>query len=109
MISRFFGYYPWRFLAVISYSVFVWHGFLIIADFPVAFDGRGGARFLAAMPQSGPIWTLPLVVLPALLMVGALSYAMIERPFLLLRRRSPGFMSRGSSPEAVASSQQRTY
>lgn len=89
-ISRIFAWYPWRFLAVVSYSVFVWHGFLIVADLPIAFNGTGGIARLGAMPPPAPAWVMPLVVLPSLLMVGALSFVLIERPFLLRRRGAPG-------------------
>ena len=51
-----------------------------------AFDGIGGIARLGAMPPPAPSWAMPLVVLPRLLMAGALSFVLIERPFLLLRR-----------------------
>jgi peptidoglycan/LPS O-acetylase OafA/YrhL len=90
LLNRFFSLYPWRFLAAVSYSVFMWHGFLIISSFLIRFDGRGDVQRLAAMPAPLAGWVLPLVVIPAILGVATLSYLLVERPFLLLKRRRPG-------------------
>ena len=87
-ISRCCGWYPWRFLAAISYSVFIWHGLLILADFPLQFNELGEIIKLDPIPQGAPAWAMPAIVLPALLMAGAISFVLIERPFMLLRRGS---------------------
>ena len=91
-ISRWCGWYPWRFLAAISYSVFIWHGLLILADFPLQFNESGRIIKLGAMPHGAPAWAMPAIVVPALMMAGALSFVVIERPFMLLRR--PGLRRR---------------
>jgi peptidoglycan/LPS O-acetylase OafA/YrhL len=95
--NRFFGLMPWRVLATISYSVFIWHSLVVIAGAPIVFTGDGSIRRLpGVMPSVTPV-ELFLVYLPAVCMLAALSFVMIERPFLQLKaRRQP------APPEAVA-------
>ena len=87
-LGRFCHLAPWRMLAAISYSVFVWHGLLILADRPLLFTAAG-----SLMPSGGshwpgvlPWWGLPCIYLPAFCFAGAVSFVAIERPFLMLRR-----------------------
>jgi len=95
--NRFFDKIPWRVLATISYSVFVWHSLVVISAAPVVFTGDGSIRLLPGpLPRAAPAG-LFLIYLPAVCMLAALSFLAIERPFLRLktRRRSP-------IPEAVS-------
>lgn len=83
---------PFRVLGAISYSVFLWHSFLIMAGYHVMFDGRGYlADPTGPIPVFlGPAWTLPLIYVPALIAVGALSFLLIERSMLSFRESAPG-------------------
>ena len=78
---------PLRYLGVVSYSVFLWHSIVIMADLGdagMAFSAQG---LLMSGPNLGhaPIWFLPLVMVPAILTVSIASFVLIERPFLHLR------------------------
>ena len=64
--------WPLRGLSAISFSVFLWH------RYPLAVDTK-----LSALPVS---LLLPLTMLLTVL-VGAVSYLVLERPFLILARR----------------------
>ena len=80
---------PLRILGIVSYSVFMWHGLLILADFPITFDGHGQVNAIAPMPSPGaPFWMLFAVVVPAVFACGIVSFLCIERPFLLMRNRT---------------------
>jgi len=63
------------------------HPTLIIADGPLVFDGAGSIlpRPVAVAPP--PEWFRLLVMIPAFLAVAAVSFVLIEKPFLKLRRR----------------------
>jgi peptidoglycan/LPS O-acetylase OafA/YrhL len=61
-LAQVFAWPPLRALGIISYSVYIWHAWLIVLLRPMT-------------------W----VVVPAILAVGAGSYYLIERPFLQLR------------------------
>lgn len=77
---------PLQMLGCISYSIFLWHGFLLAATFPLKFDGMGLIAYTGpalVLPQ----WFIPAVFVPAVLAIGALSFVVIERPFLLLGHR----------------------
>lgn len=84
-INRFLSIKPLQFLGVISYSIFLWHGFVIVADLPVAFDGRGFLRYLGGPFETMPFWVPLFVILPSVLFWSLVSFALIERPFLKLR------------------------
>lgn len=83
-----FEIFPLRMLGTISYSLFMWHSFLIVANFPVTFNGRGELLAIGLMP-SVPAWHMPVFVIPALISSATLSYLLIERPFLLKRLNTP--------------------
>jgi peptidoglycan/LPS O-acetylase OafA/YrhL len=78
---------PLRIVGAISFSLFVWHSMLIMAEGPLVFDGGGSIlpRPVAVAPP--PEWFRLLVMLPAFLAVAAVSFVLIEKPFLKLRRR----------------------
>jgi len=85
--NRFFALTPWRVLATISYSVFIWHSLVVILGAPVIFTGDGSIRLLpGALPRVTPagLW---LLYLPAVCMLSALSFLVIERPFLRRKAR----------------------
>jgi len=81
---------PLRALGSISYSLFMWHSFMIVINFPITFNGLGAPVTIAPLPPAMPTWYLLAVVVPALLMVSSISYLLLERPFLLMRRRNGG-------------------
>ena len=64
---------PLALLGVISYSVYLWHALVVL-------------ELVDWLDLSG-IWGLLAVTMPAVLVVSAASYLVIERPFLRLRRR----------------------
>jgi peptidoglycan/LPS O-acetylase OafA/YrhL len=76
--------FPMRFLGVISYSLFMWHGFIVIANTGIFFDGMGSPKGHAVIADGGVGLFIGLY-LPSFLLISALSYACIERPFLKLR------------------------
>ena len=75
---------PLALLGVASYSLYLWHPV-------VSYLSRKWFHL------EGP-WSLAAVVVPASIAVAALSYALIERPFLRLRRR----WTRAPAPAATA-------
>jgi peptidoglycan/LPS O-acetylase OafA/YrhL len=76
--------FPLRMLGAISYSLYLWHPFLIVADFPITFKGEGSPLTTGTMPAM-PTWYVFVYVVPALITVSATSYLLLERPFLLRR------------------------
>ena len=78
--------YPLRFLGVISYSLFLWHGFIISANTQLRFNGLGGLSGNAQLNLHGNVATLFFVYIPSFVFLAALSYAFIERPFYRFRR-----------------------
>jgi peptidoglycan/LPS O-acetylase OafA/YrhL len=79
---------PFRVLGAISYSIFLWHSFVIMGGYRIMFSPTG--RFVT--PPTAPISsiltapaTLPLIYVPALITVAALSFIFIEKPMLALR------------------------
>lgn len=88
-VRRMTDWMPLRILGAISFSLYVWHSMLILAEGPLAFDGAGSIIPRATGGLAPPEWFRIFVMLPAFVAVAALSFALIERPFLLRRRRSP--------------------
>jgi peptidoglycan/LPS O-acetylase OafA/YrhL len=90
-LARFFGWTPFRILGTISYSMFVWHGFMIAADFPLSFDTHGRVfetvRGALDLWPRAPAWLMMAVPLPAVLFWATVSFLFIERPFLSRRPR----------------------
>jgi peptidoglycan/LPS O-acetylase OafA/YrhL len=88
-LVSFFAWSPFRVLGAISYSIFVWHGFIVAADFPLHFDTRG--QILEEVPGElqawpvAPYWLALVVPVPAVIFWAVLSFMLIERPFLLRR------------------------
>jgi peptidoglycan/LPS O-acetylase OafA/YrhL len=88
-LNRVFTIRPLHILGVISYSVFMWHSFVVTADLPLAFDAKGGLAKLGVLPD-GPASALivPLVMVPAVLFWSAVSFLCVERPFLMRRPKT---------------------
>lgn len=77
-----------RWVGLISYSLFLWHGPLLVA-------------FATRIPQLVPGWpflSLALVGLPPIFAVSWLSFTWIERPAL---RRKPGYAPAAGAPVAA--------
>jgi len=74
-------------VGAISFSLFVWHSMLIMAEGPLVFDGTGGIIPRPSGVPAPPEWFRIFVMIPAFLAVAGASFALIERPFLMLRRR----------------------
>jgi peptidoglycan/LPS O-acetylase OafA/YrhL len=87
---------PLHYLGVISYSVYMWHSFVLIADFPIIFDGAGSLTRTGEFHGRAAIFVLPFVIIPAVLFVSTASFILIERPFLNLYRSRRQESKRGS-------------
>ncbi len=88
-VTTFFKLAPWRILGAISYSIYIWHSFVIISDAPLLFRYLGG---VVPIPNSPPHpspdeWIRWFVIIPAILFLSTLSFLLVERPFLQMRRR----------------------
>ena len=79
--------FPLRALGAVSYSLFMGHGLLVVANLPVSFNGRGSPIPLGAMPVL-PAWYMPAIVIPGMIAFASISYVLIERPFLLMRSKA---------------------
>jgi peptidoglycan/LPS O-acetylase OafA/YrhL len=87
-------------LATISYSVFIWHSLVVISGAPVMFTGDGSIRLLpGALPRVTPAG-LCLLYLPAVCMLSALSFLVIERPFLHRKARRQSAISERSARDS---------
>ncbi|CAA7621696.1 acyltransferase [Magnetospirillum sp. UT-4] len=80
---------PMRVLGTISYSVFLWHPFVICWIFPTVFNGSGSIAYTAPHTRMDPL-LLPFVFVPAILLFSAISYLAIERPVLYRKFREKG-------------------
>lgn len=104
-VRRVLSLYPFRFLGTISYSVYLWHSLLVVSGTPIRFDGSGGivpqdlSSLGAAEAVRGPL-SFYLLYGTAFVFFGSLSYALIERPFLLMRRKVAAKAS--PRPEGIA-------
>ena len=72
-LLRVLDWRPLALVGVVSYSIYLWHALVVIE--------------LADWLDVSGIWALLAVMVPAVLAVSAVSYVVIERPFLRLRRR----------------------
>lgn len=87
-IYQILSYYPLRVLGIISYSIYLIHGLLIISGTPLLFNGQGGLS--GKLPVSGEVHSPLLFFLlypTAIVFFSLLSFALIEYPFLLLRKK----------------------
>jgi len=75
-----------RFFGIVSYGIYLWHPFILTANVPIRMDGWG--KLVGTMPPAadGGWLTFLGVYIPAIIFAGAASYALVERPFLRLRR-----------------------
>lgn len=91
-VNDLLSFFPFRFLGIISYSIYLWHSVLITAGTQISFDGSGGVSpnnlYLLGAREilHGPA-SFYTIYASAIVFYSALSYAFIERPFLLLRRK----------------------
>ncbi len=87
---------PLAMLGVASYSVYVWHGPIVVALSDVGSEASEG------IITGEPTHFLKLLAIgvPASIAAGALSYFVIERPFLLRRKR---WGATAGAPEAAGS------
>lgn len=83
--------FPLRFLGTISYSVFIWNGFIVLYEnntflntmMPmVSFSDTAFPSVL-----KGSLISFVGIYIPSFIFFGSVSYLLIERPFLLLRTK----------------------
>jgi len=77
-----------RVIGIVSYSIFLWHSAMITMDLPIRFDGIGlvgPIGDMVALPSFG--FQFYLLAIPALVLVGIISFLLIEKPILALRSR----------------------
>jgi peptidoglycan/LPS O-acetylase OafA/YrhL len=91
VVSRLLSLYPLRFLGIISYSMYLWHMVILWIGMPLQFDVFGEYYTYTGFPLPSPAGhpaASYLIYPAALIFYSAISYALIERPFLLLRRKA---------------------
>ncbi|MBI5750518.1 MAG: acyltransferase [Hydrogenophilales bacterium] len=83
MFNSFFSSAPLRILGVISYGVFMWHGLILMADFPLIIQPNGRILLSNPVQSFAPWWAIYAISIPAYIAAGAMSFLLIERRFLL--------------------------
>ncbi|MCA1670029.1 MAG: acyltransferase, partial [Thermomicrobia bacterium] len=80
-LQALFSIAPLRFIGIIGYSIFLWHMPLIYLfnKYPA----------IAALPPGERFARVLLLTSVAVLILGALSYLFVEKPFILMSRRRP--------------------
>lgn len=80
-LQALFSIAPLRFIGIIGYSIFLWHMPLIYLfnKYPA----------IAALPPGERFARVVLLTSVAVLILGALSYLFVEKPFILMSRRRP--------------------
>lgn len=102
-VSTAAGVWPLRFLGTISYSVFLVHPFYILANFPqMKFPQVGGVQPFFQEFGTAPWWYGFFVFSPGLVLWAAVTYAVVERPFLMMRPGKPADQGKGAEPVAPA-------
>lgn len=78
-----------RIVGASSYSLYLWHYFIVALDDPsFKFTGTGGStEALAPALNADPFFVFWFVLLPAVLFVAMVSFLVVERPCLALRPR----------------------
>lgn len=87
LVAKIFSWYPFRYLGLISYSFYMWHGFLITANTPVQFTGLGGITLDMNWPAQNGLGTLFFIYLPSAVFVSTVSFLLIENPFRKMHKR----------------------
>lgn len=89
--SRILSFFPFRFLGAISFSVFIWNGVIVLNGTNLYFNtmfpmvSQNDTAFPAIL-RGGPVSFFG-VYLACFMFYGSVSYLLIERPFLLMRRK----------------------
>jgi peptidoglycan/LPS O-acetylase OafA/YrhL len=93
--SRAFSVKPLRFLGIIGYSIYLWH-------MPFLYQYAVMPWIMRIAP--GPRWVVMMVLVGSIVViVSAVTYAFVERPFINFGRRRPATLT--STTGAVAGSQ----
>jgi len=71
---------PFLFLGAISYSIFMWHSFLIALNFKIAFDGNGTPVQTVNILEETSL-SFVMIVIPSIISLASLSFVLFERPF----------------------------
>ena len=102
LISKALGVWPLRVFGTISYSIYLVHPFYLLANFPqMDFHKVGAVQEFFAAYGTAPWWYGPFAFFPGLFLWSAVSYIVIERPFLLMRPIRP-LAAAEAKPEAPA-------
>jgi peptidoglycan/LPS O-acetylase OafA/YrhL len=85
IVHRALSVYPLRFLGIVSYSMYLSHYILYLTGMPLVFGGYTGFPLPATRHTLLEFW---LIYPAAVVFYSACAYALIERPFLLLRKKT---------------------
>lgn len=89
VLHRPLAFFPLRYLGRISYSIFAWHPMLISVGAVFTLGAGSLLRQKVFGPNIPyPLWVFFGVLIPAYVFFGSLSYACIERPFLVYSRKN---------------------
>ena len=88
-VSKLLSLYPLRFLGIISYSVYLWHLLILMTALPFGYVAEPPVLLGMPYPVFASHPRLFYFLFPAaVIFYSSISYALIERPFLLLRRKA---------------------
>lgn len=89
-VNRLLSAFPFRFLGTISYSLFIWNGLILLVGTNIALNSLMPTIWSTSPAFEWSVrgsWiSLFGAYLPAFIFAAAVSYLVIERPFMLLRR-----------------------
>lgn len=89
-VNRVVSWYPFRFVGIISYSIFLFHGMVLLAHSGAFFNGNGGITGQLLFTHEAGWITFGFIYIPALLFFSAATFALVEKPFMNLRVRMEG-------------------
>lgn len=85
LLTRLFSSFIFGYLASISYSLFLLHGYVLTMDTGIKFNGKGTLTGSPFLQTNGNLLTLLFLYLPTFFLLASITYVIIERPFLNLK------------------------
>lgn len=86
-LQKLLAVFPLRYLGRISFGIFAWHGLIVSPWGIFTQDGFLQRPVVFGPKEAYPLWASFLVLIPALVFYGSLSYALIERPLMQYGRK----------------------